>query len=99
MIGKWYSIDALLKEVLKDRKFFCKSNGGVTLSGGEPLMQHQFVYNFIEACHQIGVYVTINTSGYTSTSVIEGLLKHVDYWLFDLKVVDDEKHFKKFKSN
>jgi pyruvate formate lyase activating enzyme len=86
-----YSVDGLLEEVLRDRDFY-GSDGGVTLSGGEPLVHAGFLRRFLERTSEHGVHITAQTAGHFEWRRIEPLLEHIDRVHFDLKVVAPERH-------
>lgn len=90
-VGKWYSVEELVKEVLKDEIFFNSSGGGVTLSGGEILMQSEFILEFLKELKEYSINVTIETSGYGNSKSFEKILPYVDTVLYDLKIVDNKK--------
>ncbi len=92
MAGKWYTIHELLEEVEKDRPFYEESGGGVTVSGGEPLMQHKFVVKFLEELKRREIHTAVDTSGYVSKDSIKEIYKFTDLFLYDLKVIDPQKH-------
>lgn len=91
-IGTLYRADDLLHEVLKDRAFYAASGGGVTFSGGEPLMQHAFLLDFAPRCREKGVHVALDTSGFAPPEQFQAVLDCVDMVLFDLKVIDPDAH-------
>jgi pyruvate formate lyase activating enzyme len=90
--GKEMSVDDVLKEVLKDREFYSGSNGGVTVSGGEPLRQPEFVKGLFSRCKKEGIHTCIETCGYVSTDTFKEILPMTDYILFDLKHMDTNVH-------
>ncbi len=90
--GKKWNVDQLVDELLRDKIFFDTSNGGVTISGGEPLLQYEFTKELAQKLQANGVHVALDTTGYTSESVWRTILEHVDLVLFDLKQMDPEKH-------
>lgn len=92
IIGKLYSADALLAEVRKDEVFYETSGGGVTISGGEPMAQHAFVRTFASRCKLAGLHVALDTSGHAPWDRFEQVLPFVDLVLFDLKVMDSDRH-------
>ena len=94
--GKEYTVDALVKEAMKDKIFYDQSGGGVTLSGGEVMAsQHMdYVEEVCRRLHENGVSVFIDTSGYTDYSNLKRILPYVDVFLYDLKVMDPEGHKK-----
>jgi len=81
--------------VEKDVIFYDESGGGVTFSGGEPLMQADFLFALLNTCRQRHIHTVVDTSGYAPTDVFERVLAKADRVLFDLKLVDDATH-KKF---
>ncbi len=95
--GKEYTVDALVKEAMKDKIFYEQSGGGVTLSGGEVMASQNmdFVEEVCRKLHENGVSVFIDTSGYTDYANLKRVLPYVDVFLYDIKVMDPEGH-KKF---
>lgn len=93
-VGTAWEAPALVAEVLKDRPFFASSGGGVTLSGGEPLVQHRFLRTFLPRLRAEGVHVALDTSGYASETVLRPVLEEVDLVLLDLKLHDPEAHLR-----
>jgi len=91
-MGRRYELDELLHEVLKDRVYFEKSGGGVTVSGGEAALQSAFVAAFFERLAQHGVHTALDTSGYVSFEALSRILPHADMVLYDLKEMDPERH-------
>ncbi len=92
--GKLVTDEWLLKELKKDIIFFDQSGGGVTISGGEPLMQFDFTLNLVKLLNKEGIHVTVDTSGYTEWDKLRELAPYVDLFLYDIKLIDDEKHKK-----
>lgn len=90
--GKWWNIEDLVKELLKDKAYFMKSEGGITISGGEPTMQPEFTANLAEKLHQNGIHVALDTCGLASWATYEKILPHIDLVLLDLKEMDPGKH-------
>lgn len=90
-IGKWQPIGELLDEVLKDEIFYRTSCGGVTLSGGEVLMQAEFAGKFLEELKNLGIHTAIETTGCFPVERIEKVAPYVDQVLFDLKIMDQKK--------
>lgn len=93
--GAWYTIDEIMKEVEKDSPFYEKSNGGITLSGGEPLMQEEFTYNLLKTLKQTGYHTNIETSGYTSSEYLLKILPYLDLIYMDFKHPNDNQHIQK----
>jgi pyruvate formate lyase activating enzyme len=92
VMGKSWTSTDLVKELLRDKVFFETSDGGVTLSGGEPTFQADFALEVAEGLHREGVHVALDTSGYCSENVLRSFLKHVDMVLYDLKILNPQKH-------
>ncbi len=91
-IGKDVTVEEVLSEVLRDRPYYRRSGGGLTLSGGECLGQPDFATALLEACHQNGVNTAIETTGFAEWQVIERFIPHVDLFLMDIKHIDTNKH-------
>ena len=91
-VGREMTTEAVMKEVLQDRVFFDESGGGVTFSGGEPLLQHGFLLSLLSACRQEGLHTVVDTSGCASPAILERIAPLVDLFLYDLKMMDDVKH-------
>ena len=72
--------------------FYDRSGGGVTLSGGEVTYQSEFACEILSRCKALGIHTAFETCGYTSWDHLERLLNHTDLVLYDLKVMDEEKH-------
>jgi len=94
-IGRWVDIDELVPEILRDRVFMEESGGGVTFSGGEPLMQAGALYKLLDRFAGSGIHTTVDTSGYAAPKVMQNVCSKTDLILFDLKSMDDARH-KKF---
>ena len=94
LVGESYSVEELIKIVLKDKIFFDTSGGGVTLSGGECLMQDEFVELFLQKCKEKGVHTVVDTCGHVPQKVFEKILTNVDMFLYDIKLMDSEQHKK-----
>jgi pyruvate formate lyase activating enzyme len=90
--GRSMTVAEVMREVLKDLKFYENSGGGVTLSGGEPLAQPEFARLIFKQCKQLELHTTLDTCGYAPWSDIEKLLKHVDLVYFDIKHLNAAKH-------
>lgn len=90
--GKEYTIDEVLKEIVKDKPFYENSGGGVTLSGGEPLAQYDFSLELLKKAKENGIHTAIETCGYAEKSKILEIAKYVDLFLFDCKETDPELH-------
>ncbi|MFW9794125.1 MAG: glycyl-radical enzyme activating protein, partial [Candidatus Thorarchaeota archaeon] len=92
VMGKVWSSDDLVQELIRDKVFFDTSNGGVTLSGGEATYQAEFAIELAKGLQKEGVHVALDTCGYCSDKVLRDFLPHVDMVLYDLKQMDPAKH-------
>ena len=90
--GEVFSAHDLVREVIKDKVYFQKSGGGVTLSGGEPTMQPVFTGELLSSFKQKSVYTALDTCGQCSWETLEALLPQVDLVLYDLKELDPGNH-------
>jgi pyruvate formate lyase activating enzyme len=93
-LGRTVSVDELLVELLKDKAYYEKSGGGVTLSGGEPTFQPEFAEALLRGLKEQGISTALDTCGLTSQHTLDRLLPHTDLVLFDLKLIDDAQHRK-----
>jgi len=91
-IGKWYSEKEVMHEIEKDMVFYRESGGGVTFSGGEPLMQADALAQLLHLCKERELHTVVDTSGYAEPAAIQKVMPLTDLWLFDLKLMDDLKH-------
>ncbi len=85
-------VDEAVKELLQDRLFYEKSGGGITLSGGDPMLQHEFSKAVLKKCKDAGVQTAIETSMYAKEEIFESFFGLVDLFIVDLKIFNDEKH-------
>lgn len=92
IIGKVREASELVEELVRDKIFFETSKGGITISGGEPLHQSEFVIQIASALQEQGIHVALDTSGYANESVWLRVLEHVDLVLLDLKQMNPELH-------
>jgi pyruvate formate lyase activating enzyme len=93
-VGKEFSVDELRNEIIKDKIFFEESSGGVTFSGGEPLMQYKFLSKLLKECKKDGIHTAVDTSGYASIEILIDIANEGDLFLFDLKLMNDDHHQK-----
>jgi pyruvate formate lyase activating enzyme len=93
-IGKTMSIEDVMAEITKDTLFYDESSGGVTFSGGEPLMQPSFLMGLLKACGDLDLHRTVDTCGYADTRTLLNVATHVELFLYDLKHMDSEKHYR-----
>ena len=83
VVGEDYTVEELLHEVLKDKSFYDSSGGGVTFSGGEPLMQHEFLVEMLKACKQAGLHTAIETTGFGNTADLLSAAEYLDLVFFE----------------
>ena len=91
-VGKQYSIDDLVEVAEKDRIFIEESNGGVTFSGGEPLLQIDFLEAALRNFKRRGYHTAVDTSGQADRKAIEKIVGYTDLFLFDIKHLAPDKH-------
>lgn len=91
-IGRDVTVAEVLDEVLKDRPYYNRSGGGVTLSGGESLLQPDFAVALLKACKDNGINTAIETTGFANADVIKRFLPYLDTVLMDIKHINSEKH-------
>ena len=92
VVGRRVTVAEVLAEVLKDRIFYDGSGGGVTFSGGEPLMQTPFLLALLEACRSEAVHTAVDTCGFASRDDLLAAAQLTDLFLYDLKAMDDPRH-------
>ncbi len=90
--GREVTVAEVMQEIEKDTVYYDESDGGVTMSGGEPLSQAEFLVDLLRACRDRGISTALDTCGYVSPDVFQGVAEHVDLFLFDLKLIDDDRH-------
>jgi len=91
-VGKYVSADEIIEELKRDKLFYDNSSGGITLSGGEPLMQSQFARALLSKCKESGLHTTLDTTGFASWEDFRHVLEFTDLVLFDIKHLDNELH-------
>jgi pyruvate formate lyase activating enzyme len=92
--GEMYDIDELMKIIEKERVHIDQSGGGVTFSGGEPLMHSAYLLKMLEACGKQNLHRTIDTSGFSDTKNLLEIAKKSELFLYDLKHMDSDVHKK-----
>lgn len=90
--GQYMSVEEVVEEVEKDRLFYQNSGGGVTVSGGEPLFQWEFVAALFKECQERHLHTTLDTTGCAKWPAIEQVLKYTDLVLYDIKHMDPLRH-------
>jgi len=91
IFGVWWDLEVLFHEIEKEKIFFTKTKGGITVSGGEPTLQPKFLLNLLKLCKKNDISTALDTCGYSSKKVYKDLLPYVDIVLLDIK----EKNRKK----
>jgi len=91
-IGRKVGVTEIIQEVVRDTVFYDQSGGGVTFSGGEPMLQLEFLKALLIACRGIELHTTVDTSGFAPWESFETLNGLVDLYLYDLKLIDESEH-------
>ncbi len=94
LMGSQWQLDDLVAEVIKDRAYFETSNGGITISGGEPTIQAGFASQFLKALREKGLHTALDTCGQCSREALEQTLPYAAMVLFDIKLIEPEAHKK-----
>jgi pyruvate formate lyase activating enzyme len=92
MSGKTMTVDEIMEIIEKERVFFDQSGGGVTFSGGEPLLQPQILMELLRECGKRGIHRTVDTAGHVKSEILMEVARHTDLFLFDLKIMDSRQH-------
>jgi pyruvate formate lyase activating enzyme len=90
--GKYYSVKNILEVLEKERVFIEKSNGGVTFSGGEPMLQSEFLSEVLKECKSKGYHTAVDTSGFSRVENYKSIIPYTDLFLFDIKHMDEISH-------
>ena len=90
--GKVISSDELAEIIALDIPFYKNSGGGVTFSGGEPLMQPAFLLDVLQKCKKLDIHTAVETCGWIGRKTLQRVLPFTDLFLFDLKIIDPELH-------
>jgi pyruvate formate lyase activating enzyme len=94
IVGKEMNLNEVLKEIEKDLIFYDESEGGVTVSGGEPLLQLGFLNTLLEECRERNIHTAVDTCGYAPRKSVNMMSDKVDLFLYDIKMMDERKHRK-----
>lgn len=92
MCGKAYTVDEVFLEIIKDKAFYETSGGGVTFSGGECMLQLDFLCEILKKCTENGIHTAVDTAGFVPFTSFEKILPFTDLFLYDIKIFDTEKH-------
>ena len=91
-VGTLYSAEAILKIIDREKVFLNQSKGGITFSGGEPMLQFEFLLEALKGCKKNGYHTAVDTSGYSSADNYISIIPFTDLFLFDIKHLDETKH-------
>ncbi len=94
LIGRTVTVQEIMEEVERDLPFYEESGGGVTFSGGEPLMQPEFLLACLRAAWDRGIHTAVDTSGFAPEEMILEVASWTNLFLYDLKILDDARHRK-----
>ena len=94
LYGKYMSADEILNDVMDDIDFYESSGGGVTLSGGECLMQPDFCVELLKKLKDNGIHTAVDTCGFVSKATLDKVIPYTDIFLYDLKAIDEDVHVK-----
>ncbi|MBN1810259.1 MAG: glycyl-radical enzyme activating protein [Anaerolineae bacterium] len=92
IVGREMTVAQVMAEIGRDVPFYDESGGGVTFSGGEPLLQRDFLFELLRACRARGIHTAVDTCGFAPWEMLDGVREHVDLFLYDLKLMDDARH-------
>lgn len=92
VVGRKVETSDVMKEIEKDIPFYQQSNGGATFSGGEPMLQIEFLNDLLQNCKKKDITTAIDTTGYTEFKNFERIFSVTDFFLYDLKLMSDEDH-------
>lgn len=94
LYGKYMDSDEVLSVLLEDAIFYASSGGGITLSGGECLMQADFCAELLEKCKENGLQTAVDTCGFVSKDALDKVIPFTDMFLYDVKAFDEDVHIK-----
>ena len=94
LAGKLIGVEEVMTAIEKERVFFEQSGGGVTFSGGEPLSHPDLLIKLLDMCGEKGIHRVVDTAGLASTDILLSVAERTDIFLYDLKMMDSEKHLK-----
>jgi len=93
LVGRYATVEEVVQEVVRDKKFYENSGGGVSLSGGDPTVQIEFALAILRGWKEEGLHTVLDTCGYASWLIMEKLLEFTDLVLYDIKCMDTTKHY------
>ena len=89
--GKEYTVDEIVCEIVKDKAFYESSGGGVTFSGGECMLQIDFLTEILKVCKENGIHTAVDTAGHVPYDYFERILPYTDLFLYDVKCYESKK--------
>ena len=92
LVGEQKTVEQLFQDIKKESNFYRRSGGGVTIGGGEPTMQHEFVAALLKKCKEMYIHTAMETCGYVKWEQLEKILEHIDLLYFDIKHMDSRIH-------
>lgn len=92
MSAKYYSVSQIMEMIVREKPFLEQSGGGITVSGGEPLIEPDFTFDLLNACGKAGIHRAVDTSGFVKKEVIMEAAEQAELFLFDLKMMDSALH-------
>ncbi len=92
IVGHYYTTEEAMNKIRQDRMFFDESNGGVSFSGGEPLLQKDFLLALLKQCREEGIHTTLDTCGYAPEADFSEVAQNTDLLLFDIKTAHKQQH-------
>lgn len=92
LVGAYVTNDEVMREVMRDAKFYENSGGGVTLSGGDPIAQPEFALSILRSSKEAGLHTVLDTCGHVAWSTMKRLLDYTDLVFFDIKTIDAKRH-------
>ncbi|MFN2236766.1 MAG: glycyl-radical enzyme activating protein [Anaerolineales bacterium] len=90
--GREMTVEDVLAEIERDVPFYDQSGGGVTFSGGEPLLQRSFLFELLRECKLREINTVVDTSGFAAWDTLDRIRTYVDLFLYDIKMIDNERH-------
>lgn len=93
IIGDSRNLSYVMSDVMKDKDFYDESGGGVTLSGGEAMLQYEFAIALLQQLKDQGIHTACETTGYATQEIFQTFIKNIDLLLFDIKHYDSQKHY------
>lgn len=97
--GNEFSVDELIEEIVKYRSYMNFSGGGITITGGEPLLQAEFILELFKRCRALGIHTALDTSGFIFNSAAKAVLEYTDLILLDIKSINPETFTKVTSAN